>query len=51
MEEGALELASSEVKFELDTDKQTATDMMLYTPYDTNSMVEEFMLLANVAVA
>lgn len=48
---GALELASAEVKFELDTDKLKAKDMALYKTYETNSMVEEFMLLANIAVA
>ncbi|CAG9321051.1 unnamed protein product [Blepharisma stoltei] len=48
---GALELASAEVKFELDTDKLKAKDMALYKTFETNSMVEEFMLLANIAVA
>ena len=47
---GALELASTEVKFELDTERQ-GKDISLYQTYETNSMVEEFMLLANVAVA
>ena len=47
---GALELASTEVKFELDTERQ-GKDIALYQTYETNSMVEEFMLLANVAVA
>jgi exosome complex exonuclease DIS3/RRP44 len=51
IEVGALELASSEVKFELDTDKLSAKNMTLYETFQTNSMVEEFMLLANVAVA
>lgn len=48
---GALELASAEVRFELDTDRLHSKDMALYKPYETNSMVEEFMLLANVSVA
>jgi len=51
MEMGALELSSAEVKVELDTDKLQAKNLSLYKPYETNSMVEEFMLLANVAVA
>lgn len=51
IEAGALELASTEVKFELDTDKLTSKNMTLYETFQTNSMVEEFMLLANVAVA
>lgn len=46
---GALELASTEVKFELDPEKQ-GKDIALYKTFETNSMVEEFMLLANVAV-
>ena len=50
-EEGALELASAEVKFELDVDRLQAKDMTLYQGFETNSMVEEFMLLANIAVA
>ena len=50
IENGALELASTEVKFELDTDRQ-GKDISLYQTYETNSMVEEFMLLANIAVA
>jgi exosome complex exonuclease DIS3/RRP44 len=49
IENGALELASTEVKFELDQDKH-GKDISLYKTYETNSMVEEFMLLANVAV-
>lgn len=49
IDQGALELASAEVKFELDTEKQ-GKDITLYQTYETNSMVEEFMLLANVAV-
>ena len=51
LDAGALELTSAEVKVELDTDKLQAKNLSLYKPYETNSMVEEFMLLANVAVA
>lgn len=50
IENGALELASTEVKFELDPERQ-GKDIALYQTYETNSMVEEFMLLANIAVA
>jgi exosome complex exonuclease DIS3/RRP44 len=46
---GALELASTEVKFELDPERQ-GKNIALYKTYETNSMVEEFMLLANVSV-
>jgi len=48
---GALELASQEVKFELDSETQDPTDVAEYTLRETNKMIEEFMLLANQAVA
>ena len=54
---GALRLASPEVKFALEEDGSgdakgmLPADMSVYLPLDTNSMVEEFMLLANVEVA
>ena len=59
---GALRLASPEVKFEMtpttcadgeaaEEAKEEPTDMGLYLPLESNSMVEEFMLLANVTVA
>jgi len=51
MEKGALELASQEVKFELDSETQDPTDVAEYTLRDTNRMIEEFMLLANQSVA
>ncbi|EDO05436.1 RNB domain family protein [Babesia bovis T2Bo] len=48
-ESGAVELESPEVKFEYElTDVRK---MQKYVLYDTNRMVEEFMLLANVSVA
>mmetsp|Transcript_30555 Transcript_30555/g.87663 ORF Transcript_30555/g.87663 Transcript_30555/m.87663 type:complete len:1037 (-) Transcript_30555:109-3219(-) len=51
MTAGALELASQEVKFELDSETQDPTDVAEYTLRETNKMIEEFMLLANQAVA
>ncbi|KAJ9518542.1 hypothetical protein QJQ45_018546, partial [Haematococcus lacustris] len=50
-ERGALQLASPEVKFKIDSATQEATDVGMYQVLDTNHMVEELMLLANVAVA
>lgn len=51
MEAGALELASQEVRFELDSETQDPTDVSEYKLRDTNKLIEEFMLLANQAVA
>lgn len=51
MRKGALELASQEVRFELDSETQDPTDVAEYTLRDTNRMIEEFMLLANTSVA
>lgn len=48
---GALELASQEVRFELDSETSDPTDVAEYTMKDTNRLVEEFMLLANTSVA
>ena len=48
---GALSLASSEVKFLLDSETHEPLDVSAYETRETNSMVEEFMLLANCAVA
>lgn len=47
---GALELASQEMKFELN-ENQDPTAVKEYIHYDTNRMVEEMMLLANTTVA
>jgi len=47
---GALTLASPEVKFKLDREDQP-TDVGAYELFEANRVVEEFMLLANVAVA
>jgi exosome complex exonuclease DIS3/RRP44 len=51
LQKGALQLASTQVKFAFDEETHNPTDVSFYDLLDTNSMVEEFMLLANVAVA
>jgi len=48
---GALEPASQEVRFELDSETQDPTDVAEYQQRETNKLVEEMMLLANQAVA
>ena len=48
---GALTLASPEVKFELDAVTSDPLDVGMYVTRDANRMVEEMMLLANVAAA
>ena len=48
---GALELASQEFKFAIDNDHVNPTDMTQYRTFETNSMVEEWMLFANIAAA
>lgn len=50
-EAGALSLASTELKFLLDRETQKPTEMAMYQTKEVNSLVEEFMLLANVSVA
>ena len=51
MEAGALTLASPEVRFKLENDSQDPVDVELKELKDTNALVEEFMLLANISVA
>lgn len=51
MDKGALELASQEVKFELDSETQDPTDVAEYKMRETNKLIEELMLLANQSVA
>ncbi|KAF8058848.1 RRP44A [Scenedesmus sp. PABB004] len=51
LDAGALSLASPEVKFKIDTETHNPLDVGMYQTLETNSMVEELMLLANVAVA
>ncbi|ROT80486.1 putative exosome complex exonuclease RRP44 [Penaeus vannamei] len=49
--DGALVLASMEVKFHIDPDTDTVVDIVAKQHLETMSMVEEFMLLANVTSA
>ena len=51
MASGALSLASPEVRFVLDSETSDPTDVGMYQHKEANSMVEEFMLLANISVA
>eukprot|EP00741_Cyanophora_paradoxa_P002860 tig00000640_g2776.t1 len=51
IEAGALTLASPEVRFEIDLETSDPIDMALYETKEANSLVEEFMLLANCSVA
>lgn len=51
MAAGALVLASPEVKFKISEARDEITDVAMYQIRETNRMVEEFMLLANVVVA
>ena len=51
IEAGALTLASPEVRFELDAETSDPLDVGMYVTREANQMVEEMMLLANVAAA
>lgn len=51
LQDGALVLASNELKFNVDFETNTINDIRTYATFETNSLVEEFMLLANVYVA
>ena len=48
---GALTLASNEIRFSLDSETHDPIDVATKELKETNSMVEEFMLLANIAAA
>lgn len=48
---GGLTLASPEVKFKMDENRENPIDIGLYELRDTNAMVEEYMLLANIWTA
>ena len=48
---GALTLASPEVRFEVNSETHDPIDLQTKELRDTNSLVEEFMLLANISVA
>ena len=51
LDDGALTLASPEVRFEVDSETHDPIDLQMKELRDTNSLVEEFMLLANITVA
>ncbi len=51
LEAGALTLASPEIRFEVDSETHDPIDLQTKELRDTNSLVEEFMLLANTTVA
>lgn len=51
LENGALVLASPEVKILMDSETHDPIEVEVKKLYETNSMVEEFMLLANISVA
>ncbi|GFN79180.1 exosome complex exonuclease rrp44, partial [Plakobranchus ocellatus] len=51
LDNGALSLASTEVRFYVDSETNDPIDVKTKELMDTNSMVEEFMLLANISVA
>jgi len=48
---GALLLASSEIRFSVDSETADPIDVQVKVPRETNSMVEEFMLAANISAA
>ncbi|KAJ1646715.1 exosome catalytic subunit dis3 [Coemansia asiatica] len=50
-ESGALTLSSPEVRFRLENDSQDPVDVEMKALKETNALVEEFMLLANISVA
>jgi exosome complex exonuclease DIS3/RRP44 len=51
MDAGALNLASPEVKVQTESETSDPVDVQIKKALDTNSLVEEFMLLANISVA
>ncbi|KAI8913679.1 hypothetical protein EDD86DRAFT_187525 [Gorgonomyces haynaldii] len=51
LEQGALTLASPEVRFRMEDDSQDPVDVELKELKESNALVEEFMLLANIHVA
>ncbi|XP_012678882.2 exosome complex exonuclease RRP44 [Clupea harengus] len=51
IEKGALTLSSPEVRFHIDSETHDPIDLQTKELQETNSMVEEFMLLANISVA
>ena len=51
LDNGALTLASPEIRFEVDSETHDPIDLQMKELKETNSLVEEFMLLANISVA
>ncbi|GAB1867172.1 Exosome complex exonuclease RRP44 [Camponotus japonicus] len=51
LQNGALTLASPEIRFQVDSETHDPIDVEAKKLRETNSMVEEFMLLANISVA
>ena len=51
MDAGALNLASPEVRIQIESETSDPVDVKTKALLDTNSLVEEFMLLANITVA
>eukprot|EP00794_Sanderia_malayensis_P006904 gene6904-7682_t len=51
IDSGALTLASPEVRFNFDSETHDPIDLVTKQLMETNSLVEEFMLLANISVA
>ncbi|XP_033334555.2 exosome complex exonuclease RRP44-like protein Dis3 [Megalopta genalis] len=51
LENGALVLASPEIRFHVDDETHDPIDVEAKKLKETNSMIEEFMLLANISVA
>jgi exosome complex exonuclease DIS3/RRP44 len=51
LDNGALTLSSPEVRFNLENDSQDPVDVEMKELKETNALVEEFMLLANISVA
>ena len=51
MDAGALNLASPEVRVEIESETSDPVDVKTKELLETNSLVEEFMLLANISVA
>uniref|UniRef100_A0A8D9BV86 Protein DIS3 homolog n=1 Tax=Cacopsylla melanoneura TaxID=428564 RepID=A0A8D9BV86_9HEMI len=51
MDNGALVLASPEIRFHMDSETHEPLEVVAKKMRETNSMVEEFMLLANITVA
>ncbi|CAM4488728.1 unnamed protein product [Leuciscus chuanchicus] len=51
IDKGALTLSSPEVRFHIDSETHDPIDLQTKELMETNSMVEEFMLLANISVA